>query len=113
MMHISMTGRGAEEELRSLRAWLLETPNVRQHSKISLESEPASSGEMGAGGLEILQLITDNFWQTTTFALSYVTWRKTRNRKPTVTIESNGRRIVIESNDEESAERIIQALNEE
>ncbi|MFF1406372.1 hypothetical protein [Streptomyces sp. NPDC058294] len=113
MICISMDGQGADEELRSLRSWLLETPDIRRHAKITLEPTPPTPDEMGAGGLEILQLITDNFWQTATFALSYVTWRQTRTRKLTVTIERNNRRIVVEGSDSESVEYIVQALGEE
>ncbi|CDR06555.1 predicted protein [Streptomyces iranensis] len=112
VIRISMQGRGAEEELRSLRTWLLETPEVRQHSKISWDATAPEPGEMGSGTTEILQLVTDNVWQATTFALAYISWRSTRRRAPKVTIEHNGNRLAIEG-DEESVQRIVRALTRE
>lgn len=113
MMRISMDGPGADEELRSLRSWLLETPEIRQHAKISWETVDPHPDEMGAGALDTLQLITDNFWQIATFSLTYVTWRKTRTRSPRVTIECNGKTVIIEGSDSGTVERVIQALTEE
>jgi hypothetical protein len=113
MMRISMVGLGADEELRSFRSWLLETPEIRQHAKISWETAEPDPGDMGAGALDTLQLITDNFWQIATFSLSYAAWRKTRTRSPRVTIEYNGKAVTLEGSDNAAVERIIQALTEE
>ncbi|MFF0117340.1 effector-associated constant component EACC1 [Streptomyces prasinus] len=112
-MRISMVGPGADEELRSFRSWLLDTPEIRQHAKISWQTTEPQPGDMGAGALDTLQLITDNFWQIATFSLSYVAWRKTRARSPRVTIEHNGRVVTIESDDSASVERITRALTDE
>ncbi|MFI2346671.1 hypothetical protein ACH492_06350 [Streptomyces sp. NPDC019443] len=110
IVQIGMTGPGADEELRSFRAWLVETPEMRQHCKISWVTPPPAPGEMGSGTVEILQLITDNFWQVTTFALAYSTWRRTRRSAPTVTIEHNGTAFTIDGHDEEAVQRIARAL---
>ncbi|MER6315052.1 hypothetical protein ABT237_14930 [Streptomyces sp. NPDC001581] len=112
-MRISMVGQGAEEELRSLRSWLLETPEIRRHARISWATETPKQGEMGGGTIETLQLVTDNFWQIATFSLAYATWRKTRTRNTSVTIEYNGRRMTIEGHDNHTVERIAQELGEE
>ncbi|MDX3851764.1 effector-associated constant component EACC1 [Streptomyces sp. AK02-01A] len=108
-----MEGQGAEEELRSLRTWFLETPDIRRHAKISWETPAPEPGGMSGGAVEILQLITDNVWQATTFALAYTSWRATRRNTPRVTIEHNGNTLVIEGHDEESAQRIARALTRE
>jgi hypothetical protein len=113
MMRISMVGSGADEELRSFRSWLLDTPEIRQHAKISWETAEPDPGEMGAGALETLQLITDNFWQIATFSLSYAAWRETRTRSPRVIIEYNDKVVTLEGSDNAAVERIIQALTEE
>lgn len=105
-----MEGVGAESELQSFRMWLLETPEIRQHAKISWVTPPPDPGEMGSGTVETLQLITDNLWQMATFALAYATWRNTRRRAPTVTIEHEGVTVVVEGHDEEAALRITRAL---
>jgi hypothetical protein len=113
VMRISMAGQGAEEELRSLRSWLMESPEIRRHARISWEAEAPKQGEMGGGTIETLKLITDNFWQIATFSLSFAAWRRTRTRNPSVTIEHNGRRVTIEGHDSGTVERIVQALSEE
>ncbi|MFE2477844.1 hypothetical protein [Streptomyces sp. NPDC059389] len=112
-MRISMVGQGAEDELRSLRVWLLESPEIHRHARITWESQEPRQGEMGGITTETLQLITDNFWQLSTFALSYATWRKTRSRNTSATIEHNGRRVTIEGHDEEAVQRIIRELGDE
>ncbi|MEU9485817.1 hypothetical protein AB0D83_19515 [Streptomyces decoyicus] len=109
-LQISMEGPGAESELRSFRTWLLETPEMRQHAKFSWVTPPPPPGAMGSGTVETLQLITDNLWQVATFALAYASWRSTRRKTPTVTIEHEGVSVVIEGHDEESALRITRAL---
>ncbi|MER7679933.1 hypothetical protein [Streptomyces sp. NPDC096934] len=113
MMRISMVGRGADEELRSLRFWLLESPEVRHHAKISWETSEPHPGAMGTDPLPVLALVTDNLWQIATFSMSYIAWRKTRRRTPVVTIEQNGKSVTIEGDDTEAVERIIRALSEE
>lgn len=113
VMRISMVGEGAEEELRSLRSWLLESPEIRQRAKISWEIEEPKAGEMGGGTFEAIQLVTDNLWQTVTFALSYAAWRKTRTRNPSVTIEHNDKRVTIEGGDSRTVESIVQALSQD
>ncbi|MFF7259764.1 hypothetical protein ACFZCL_05635 [Streptomyces sp. NPDC008159] len=112
MMRISMEGPSADDELRSLRSWLLDTPEMRQHAKIQWESASPNASEMGGGALDTLQLVTDNFWQIATFSLTYATWKKTRTRSPRVTIEYNGRTVTVEGDDSETVERIVQALTE-
>ncbi|MGW4285949.1 effector-associated constant component EACC1 [Streptomyces sp. NPDC004673] len=113
MLCISMAGQGADEELRSLRAWILESPKVRRHAKIRWKISPPQEHQMGVGALDALQLITENLWQIANFSLSYIAWRKTRNRSPQVTIEYNGKSVKIEGSDTEAIERIIRSLGEE
>ena len=110
IVRIGMTGPGAADELRSFRAWLLETSEMRQHCEISWVTEPTAPDEMGGDAIGLLQLITDNFWQVTTFALAFSTWRRTRRRTPPVTLEHNGSVITIEGNDEQTAQLITIAL---
>ncbi|WP_149511537.1 effector-associated constant component EACC1 [Streptomyces apricus] len=112
-MRISMVGRGAEEELRSLRTWLLEDPKVRQHSKVFWETSQPQPGAMGADAFSVLQLVTDNFWQISTFSITYAAWRKTRTQAPRVTIEHNGKSVTIEGSDTETLERMIRSLSAE
>ncbi|GGV44456.1 effector-associated constant component EACC1 [Streptomyces spectabilis] len=112
-MQIRMDGPGADEELRSLRLWLLEIPEIRQHAKISWLTVDPQPEEMSAGALDALQLVTDNLWQMATFSLAYATWRKTRVRSPRVTVEYNGKIVTIEGDDSDVVERVIRTLAEE
>ncbi|MEU6140115.1 hypothetical protein ABZ848_07090 [Streptomyces sp. NPDC047081] len=105
-----MEGAYAESELRSFRTWLSETPEIRRHAQLSWVAPVPKPGEMGSGTVEALQLVTDNLWQVAAFALAYATWRKTRRRTPTVTIEHDGTTLVIEGHDEASVVRITRAL---
>ncbi|MFJ2058039.1 hypothetical protein ACIOMM_19090 [Streptomyces sp. NPDC087908] len=112
-MRISMVGEGSEAELRSLRLWLLESPEIRRHAKISWESNEPKAGEMGTGAIEAIQLVTDNLWQLSTFVLGFAAWRNTRTRNTAITIEHDGQRVTIEGADDASIERITRALSQD
>lgn len=105
-----MAGPSEIDELRSFRTWLLETPEIRQHCEISWVARPPTLNEMGGDTVDVLQLVTDNFWQVSTFALAFTTWRRTRYRASTITIEHNDTIVTIEGNDEQAAQRIVSAL---
>ncbi|WP_143663509.1 hypothetical protein [Streptomyces sp. NRRL B-24085] len=113
ILRVGMAGPGAADELRSFRAWLLETSEIRQHCEISWVMKPPAPNEMGGDTLDLLQLITDNFWQVSTFALAFSTWRRTRHTAPTVTLEHNGTVFTVEGSDEQAVQQIIRALTAE
>ncbi|MFI9836321.1 hypothetical protein ACIHFD_04770 [Nonomuraea sp. NPDC051941] len=106
---IRFDGSGSEQELRSLRGWLMDDPEVRRHTKIRLGGAPVEDGEMGSA-LEVIELITNSGFQVLTFALAYVSWRSTRPAKPSITIEYNGAKIVLEEGDPETVEKIVRML---
>ncbi|MBB5775044.1 effector-associated constant component EACC1 [Nonomuraea jabiensis] len=106
---IQFDGRGSEQELRSLREWLIDDPEMRRHAKIRLGGAPVEDGEMGSA-LEVIELITNSGFQAITFALAYVSWRSTRPAKPSATIEHNGMKIVLSDGDPETVEKIVRML---
>ncbi|MFD8320882.1 effector-associated constant component EACC1 [Kitasatospora purpeofusca] len=112
-IRLSMDGVGAEDELRSLREWLQAKPEIRRHAVMSWEAAPPQGGRMGAGGMDWLQLITDNGWNAANFAMAYVAWRRTRRLTPTVTIECNGLTVTVDGADAETVARISRALTQE
>jgi hypothetical protein len=112
VIRISMDGVGADEELRSLREWLIDTPEVRQNAAVTLEAAPSQPGRMGAGAMEWIQLITGNAWSAASFAMAYVAWRSSRRLGPTVTIEHNGVKLTLHDADAETVARITRDLTQ-
>ncbi|WP_406264413.1 hypothetical protein OH779_14570 [Actinacidiphila glaucinigra] len=112
LMRLRVDGEGAEDELRSLREWLLDDPDIRYYATISWDSAPPEPGEMGA--TEWLQLVTDNGWQVANFAVAYLAWRRTRRSGCELTIERNGITVTIKGiSDTEIAEHIERSLSGE
>src|SRR6266704_5277249 len=79
-IEIRMTGHDAEEELRSLYAWLHDEPDVQRSARMSLTSGGVAPGEgqMGGGPLDIMQVVVGDGFQALNFALAYVACRGTR-----------------------------------
>jgi hypothetical protein len=113
MIRISMDGIGAAEELRSLRAWLNDTPEVSQNAIISLEVAPPIAGRMGAGAMELVQLVTGNAWSAASVALANEAWRRSRRLNPMVTIEHDDVVLSVHGADAETVARIRRALTQE
>ena len=111
-IEIRMSGLNAEEELRSLYAWLQEEPEVRRSAQVSLASGSAEpvEGQMG-GTVDIIQLIVDDGFQALNFALAYAAWRGTRARRPSVTIEHGGSKVTLDDADPDSVRKIADALS--
>ncbi|MGW3728857.1 effector-associated constant component EACC1 [Streptomyces sp. NPDC000851] len=111
IFRIKIDGADAEDELRSLRAWLEVSPQIRQHATIAWHTEPTTPGHMSGGAMEWLQFITDNAWSAANFTVAYITWRRTRRNPRTAVIETNGVRVSIEGADAEVTARIAEALS--
>ncbi|QTD97835.1 effector-associated constant component EACC1 [Streptomyces cyanogenus] len=112
MIRISAEGEDAEEELRSLRSWLLDEPEIRQHAVISWGAQALTKEEMGTG-IDVLQLVTDNGWSAVAFAMAYRDWRRTRRSAAVVTIEHNGVTVSVNGADDQAVARITRALSQE
>jgi hypothetical protein len=106
---IRMSGRTAEQELRSLCDWLRDEPDVSRHASISLASAEPRPGEMGVA-LEVIQLVTDSGFQALNLALAYATWRGTRPSRPQVTIERYGTQVTLDDADPDTVNKIVRAL---
>ncbi|MEO3752593.1 hypothetical protein [Streptomyces sp. B6B3] len=112
-IRISMDGAGAAEELRSLREWLNDTPEVSRNAIISWEASPPKAGRMGTGAMDWIQLVTGNAWSAASFALAYVAWRRSRRATPTARIEHDGVVLSLDGADDETIVRITRALTQE
>ncbi|MFD8110106.1 MULTISPECIES: effector-associated constant component EACC1 [Streptomyces griseus group] len=101
----------AEEELRSLYTWLLSEPELRRHARLSLASsrapEPGAQGDM----IDVLSLVLGTSLNTGALALSIATWRSTRPRQITVTLErSDGRSVTVTATSPQEAQRAVESL---
>ncbi|WP_331764315.1 hypothetical protein OG524_36995 (plasmid) [Streptomyces sp. NBC_01520] len=101
----------AEEELRSLYAWLLSDPEFRRYARLSLTSsrapEPGAQGDM----IDVLSLVLGTGLNTGALALSIATWRSTRPRQITVTLErSDGRSVTVTASSPQEAQRAVESL---
>lgn len=106
---IRMSGRAAEQELRSLCDWLRHEPDVARHARISIGSAEPRPGEMGVS-LEVIQLVTDSGFQALNLALAYAAWRGTRPSRPQVTIERSGTKITLDETDPDTVNKIVRAM---
>jgi hypothetical protein len=113
VIRISMDGPGADEELRSLRAWLEDSPDVGRNAVMSWQIATPQTGYMGAGAIEWLELVTSNTWSAASFALAYAAWCRSRRLSPAVTIEHNGVTLSLDGADAETVARITRMLAEE
>ncbi|MFE6886668.1 hypothetical protein [Streptomyces sp. NPDC057694] len=110
-LDVCIDGPQQEDELRSLRDWLRREPAVRRTARVGLREAPAASGTMGST-LDVLELVTGNGWSAAAFALSVVTWRRTRPRQPRVTVRRGDVEItLLEGTDEEIA-RLVHRLEQ-
>ncbi|MEU5876353.1 hypothetical protein [Spirillospora sp. NPDC047279] len=111
-IYIRMTGESAEDELRSLHDWLLDEPDVRRNAEVTLRSSTARPGEMG-GVLDAIQVVIDDGVALSGLVISYLTWRGTRSKKNTVTIERGDTKVTLTDTTAETAESIVKALESE
>nr|WP_128806409.1 hypothetical protein [Streptomyces sp. Termitarium-T10T-6] len=101
----------AEEELRSLYTWLLSDPELRRHARLSLASsrapEPGAQGDM----IDVLSLVLGTGLNTGALALSIATWRSTRPRQMTVTLErSDGSSVTVTATSHQEVQRAVETL---
>jgi Effector Associated Constant Component 1 len=108
-IYIRTDGDAAEGELRSLYQWLLNEPEVRRNSTVSLVSNEPESGQMGAA-LEAIKLVVESGFEGLNLALAYAAWRATRPARPTVTIERNGTTISLSDADPGDVDKIVRIL---
>jgi Effector Associated Constant Component 1 len=109
LIEIRAQGPEAEQELRSLKAWLQDEDEVRHHAQISMVPEQPKPGELGSVWDTILLVVDDGF-EALNFALAYVAWRATRSDRPRVTIERHGTKLTVDDADPDVVDKIVRAL---
>ncbi|MBF8185567.1 hypothetical protein ITP53_07420 [Nonomuraea sp. K274] len=105
-INIRITGYKADQELRSLYAWLRDEPNVRQHANIRLLSREPQPDEMG-DTLDLITLIVTSGLQLPGLADVIRGWLQTRRHKSTVIIEKGDLKIELS---EATADDVVKIL---
>ncbi|MCM2387555.1 effector-associated constant component EACC1 [Streptomyces albipurpureus] len=111
---ISCSHGAAEEELRSLYAWLLAVPPARRHAGLALgASQPPELHHQGEL-VDILSLVLGSGFSAGSFSLALATWRATRPQEPVIRVERpDGVGITLTNVTPGEAERLVRLLGGE
>ncbi|MET9730290.1 hypothetical protein ABZZ79_06345 [Streptomyces sp. NPDC006458] len=101
-----------DRALRSLARWLRDDDAIRTEAIVELQQAPPPPGAMGSA-FDVIQLSVEAGFQLANLALAYVTWRSTRSRPPTVTVEHEGMRVELNTADPEEIVRLLARLRRE
>ncbi|MBC9723734.1 effector-associated constant component EACC1 [Streptomyces sp. TRM68367] len=109
---ISVGGNSPGRDLRQLTQWLRQDTATRTGATITLQPAHPAEGQMGAA-LDVIALVTQSGFSTASLALTICAWRRARPSTPVVTIERNGVRVTVDSDDPADVTRIVRALESE
>lgn len=107
-------GRPAEDELRSLQAWLETDRTVRRHVRATLATDrvrvPGQQGDV----IDLLSLVLGSGFSAASLAATVVSWRATRPQLPTLVVERpDGTRVEFHGRAPEEAEALLRRLLED
>lgn len=91
-----------------LYRWLTDDPDVRRDATLSFAS--GQPGDMG-GALEVINVVLSNTIALSSLVLAIATWRGSRRNSPTVEIERDGVRVMINEDSPEAIQRVLKALS--
>ncbi|MGW6530132.1 effector-associated constant component EACC1 [Streptomyces venezuelae] len=104
----------AEEQLRSLAAWIGADRAVRRSVEAELRSDPARTPGHQGNGIDILALVVGSGFSAASLAVSIATWRSTRPQRPTLTVERpDGAVVHISGHSDEEVERLLRRALED
>jgi hypothetical protein len=109
---ISVGGNSPGRDVRQLTQWLRQDTTTRTGATITLQPAHPAEGQMGTA-LDVIALVTQSGFSTASLALTICAWRRTRPSTPAVTIERNGVRVTVDSDDPAEVARIVRALESE
>ncbi|MEV0280214.1 hypothetical protein AB0I22_28010 [Streptomyces sp. NPDC050610] len=95
LIEIGITGDDAEAELRSLRDWLADEPDIRRHTQITLAAAEPEPGDMGSA-LDLIKLVADEGFQLANLAIAYAAWKATRSRRSNVSVRRDGEPVPLD-----------------
>ncbi|MEU9603398.1 hypothetical protein [Streptomyces sp. NPDC048057] len=91
-----------------LYTWLRRDPDVRDHSRLSLDASDPSGETMGA--VEVINLVLGQTFTALNLALSYANWRAARPTAPAISLTVDGRSLALQGVSEETLSRIVDLL---
>ncbi|MGJ5828966.1 effector-associated constant component EACC1 [Streptomyces ossamyceticus] len=108
---LRIAGDAAEDEIRSLHAWLLLDRIVRRQASVEMgSSSPPVSGQQGAV-LDLISLVLSNGISAASLGVSIASWRATRPQEPTITVERpDGSKVTITGSSRDEAQRLVEQL---
>lgn len=109
---IRMQGDAADEELRSLYKWLLDEPELRQAADLQLVAKEPQSGEMGAA-LDMISMVATSAIALPGMIEVIRNWRRTRLRKPQITIQRGDLKATFVDIDAEAVIKLLEELDED
>ncbi|WP_146607427.1 effector-associated constant component EACC1 [Spongiactinospora gelatinilytica] len=109
-VNVRLSGDYADQEMKSLYAWLRNDQEVRPNATISLVHRPLEAGAMG-DALDLISLVIASGLQLPGIVAAISAWRQTRRQRPMITIESGDTKVVVDDTDPEIAVKILKALN--
>ncbi|MEV5411145.1 hypothetical protein AB0K60_20185 [Thermopolyspora sp. NPDC052614] len=108
---LRITGRHADEELRSLYEWLLGEQNLRRDIDIRLTYKEPAPGEMG-DTLDFISLLVTSALAWPGFTAALAQWRQTRRNRPKITIERGDTTITLSDADTDLVVNILDAVKD-
>jgi len=108
---LAVGGSANQEQLQSLRDWLLADRAVRQYANAELgESQPAVAGRQGPA-FDVVSLAISSGFSASSLGVAIASWRASRPDQPAVTIErSNGAKITFSGSLTEEDQQLLLAL---
>jgi hypothetical protein len=99
-----------EDDVRSLRDWLVEEPKTRH----LIESGQASTspGRMGTA-MDIVQLSVSGGLDLAALALAYVQWRKARRIEQAVMVKVSDKQVILVGEDPDELVRQLKQILED
>jgi hypothetical protein len=100
------------QALASLHQWLLQDPDVTRWSAVSLGTGNTAPGEMGPV-FDVVTVVLSNTIALGSLVVAYLSWRDSRPRSPTVSIERDGVVVSLTDSSPETVSRVIEAFNDQ
>ncbi|MEV7617864.1 hypothetical protein [Streptomyces sp. NPDC089799] len=109
-----VTEEGAEEDLRSLLAWLTEDEGTGSRIRGRITGDqPLPPGHMGTGAFDLVQLAVGSGLSMASLVFTILQWQAARRRPPEVSVRCGPYEIRLtgsEATDPETLGRIVAAL---
>ncbi|MGI5196425.1 effector-associated constant component EACC1 [Streptomyces sp. CA-288835] len=108
---LRIAGDSAEDDVRSLYEWLLLDRTVRREARVEMASSSVPvPGQQGAV-LDLVSLVLGSGISAASLGVSIASWRATRPREPSITVErADGRKVTITGTSQQEAQRLIEQL---